>query len=201
MRYTFHHNCDQEINHVTHILSQSVWFTSNKYTLSLPDGITDSSSERAIACAVSREFPTYEKLFRTYVRACQRALNKHHVSIDAFFALFNYPLPSTITVQCTAYGPGGSYAPPDTIIVKIPHTDANSLQLIIHESVHLVLEEPFIQKYALAHWEKEYIVDHLCKQSGIADFAHTYTIQKYTTPPSEDIIRHLRFAKMDLLTQ
>lgn len=195
MRYDFHHTCEAEIDHVMQLLLELEWFARNNYSISLPDGITASSSRDAIVSAVEREFATYAQVFQAYKNTCQKALNTHHSSIDAFFALFDYPRPSTITVQCSAYGPGGSYTPPDTITVLLKNSDEDPLHLIIHESVHLILEEPFIQKYGLTHWGKEYMVDHLCKQSGIADFAHAYTIQKHVTPPSADVIRDLFYKK------
>jgi hypothetical protein len=201
MRYTFHHTCTAEIDHVAQLLSQLEWFAAHNYTVSLPDGITASSTRNAITSAVTREFSKYHQMFRTYQRSCQSALKNNHAAINDFFALFDYPLPETIAVHCTAYGPGGSYTPPDTIVVTLSHTEGDPLQLIIHESIHLILEKPFIQKYALAHWEKEYIVDHLCKQSGIANFAHAYTIQKHGTSPSPDVIERLRFSHKHLIVQ
>ena len=56
----------------------------------------------------------------------------------------------------TKYGVGGSYAPPNKIIIKI--NAGNPINIILHEIVHLAIE-PYIQKYKIKQNEKERIVD------------------------------------------
>ena len=69
------------------------------------------------------------------------------------------------------WSPGGSYDP-RTGIIKIRADEQgnptsvrkNKHETIVHEIVHIGIEELIVQKYKLKHWEKEYLVDTICKK-------------------------------------
>ena len=48
---------------------------------------------------------------------------------------------------------------------------------VLHEIVHIGIEESIIQKYALNHWEKERLVDLICQQY-LQNFLPNYQLQK-----------------------
>jgi hypothetical protein len=56
----------------------------------------------------------------------------------------------------TKYGVGGSYAPPNKIIINI--NAGSPINTLLHEITHLAIE-PYIQKYKIKQNEKERIVD------------------------------------------
>ncbi len=83
--------------------------------------------------------------------------------IDGFRVFDNY------SVEITLYGPGGSYDPSSGTIVLFATEDGRfkgggGVHTIVHEMMHLAVEEGFVQKYGLSHWEKERLIDLLTKR-------------------------------------
>lgn len=77
----------------------------------------------------------------------------------------------TYKITLTLYGPGGSYNPDDGSILMYTTTEGgfknygNPANTIIHEIVHIGIEEALVNQYELSHPMKERIVDnivHLC---------------------------------------
>lgn len=65
----------------------------------------------------------------------------------------------TYEVLLTSYGVGGSYDIPNTVVMNVYQRAHDRLATILfHEMIHLSIE-PFIQKYSVAHWYKERLVD------------------------------------------
>ncbi|MEM8583704.1 MAG: hypothetical protein AAGF87_05515 [Bacteroidota bacterium] len=68
-------------------------------------------------------------------------------------------------ITFTLYGTGGSYDPDSGLITLFTTTDGkfmnyeNPANTIIHEFVHLGMEESIVQKYNLSHQIKESLVD------------------------------------------
>lgn len=68
------------------------------------------------------------------------------------------------TVRLTKYGPGGSYDhKKGHIIIKVNEKGISSYrdvtEMIIHEIIHIGIEEAIVKRYSLSHREKERIVD------------------------------------------
>ncbi|OFZ51764.1 MAG: hypothetical protein A2381_18450 [Bdellovibrionales bacterium RIFOXYB1_FULL_37_110] len=85
-------------------------------------------------------------------------------------------------VRLTQYGPGGFYSYENgTIFIQVNpdglFTELNPIETIIHEIVHIGIEESIIQKYNLEHWEKERLVDLICQQY-LQNFLPNYQLQK-----------------------
>ncbi|MTI30814.1 hypothetical protein [Xanthovirga aplysinae] len=68
-------------------------------------------------------------------------------------------------IKLTLYGPGGSYNPDEGSILLFTTKEGTyknysaSVPTLIHEIVHLGIEESIVGKYELSHWTKERIVD------------------------------------------
>lgn len=60
-------------------------------------------------------------------------------------------------VFLTNYGAGGSYGPPDKVIVRNNPKNYRAFT-VGHEIIHLMIHE-FIEKYKIKHWTKERLVD------------------------------------------
>ncbi|MFH1295185.1 MAG: hypothetical protein ABIH84_01230, partial [bacterium] len=74
----------------------------------------------------------------------------------------------TYTVKLTKYGPGGSYNSDTGEIIMLTTVDGDFKQLypvdtVIHESVHIGIEDIIVKKYHLSHTEKERLVDLMCR--------------------------------------
>lgn len=69
------------------------------------------------------------------------------------------------TVNLTLYGPGGSFNPSEGSLLLFTTPNGkfknyqNPANTIIHEIIHIGIEEPIIQKYNVPHTLKEHIVD------------------------------------------
>lgn len=63
------------------------------------------------------------------------------------------------------YGPGGGYRP-DTGGIELNVNDKGlrkkTCETIIHEMVHIGIENAIVQRFQLSHWEKEGLVDTIC---------------------------------------
>ncbi|MBU4347257.1 hypothetical protein KJ586_00015 [Patescibacteria group bacterium] len=83
-------------------------------------------------------------------------------------------------VRLTAYGPGGSYnCREGNIIIKTNEGGIfkrNPLHTIVHEIIHIGIEECIIKKFELTHIEKEGLVDAICT-NYFKDILVNYTIQ------------------------
>ncbi len=70
-------------------------------------------------------------------------------------------------VLLTLYGPGGSYDSDRGQITLFTTRDgrfrrARGTDVIVHEMVHLGIEEVIVRRFGLEHWEKEGLVDRVC---------------------------------------
>ena len=89
---------------------------------------------------------------------------------------------ATYQIRLTQYGPGGFYSYENGTIFMQVNTDDSFAELdpvgtVLHEIVHIGIEESIIQKYALNHWEKERLVDLICQQY-LQNFLPNYQLQK-----------------------
>lgn len=82
--------------------------------------------------------------------------------LTQWHAQWRFRIFSTYTVFLTHYGTGGSYI--HTCGAVILRTDRyNDFATIIHEIVYIGIEEVIVNKYKLSHWEKERVVDLICR--------------------------------------
>ena len=85
----------------------------------------------------------------------------------------------------TRYGSGGNYDADDRAIMirvasggKFKGTYRDPLETIVHEMMHLGIEEKIVKKFKLTHWEKERVVDQIC-QKEFKDIFPAYKLQEY----------------------
>lgn len=84
-------------------------------------------------------------------------------------------------VVLTLYGPGGCYDPNKGQIILMT-TEQGRFgmrpvdETILHEIVHIGIEEMIVQKHQLSHWEKERVVDLIC-QNILGDLFPNYRMQ------------------------
>jgi hypothetical protein len=97
--------------------------------------------------------------------------------------LWNFKVFSEYQILLTLYGPGGEYRPSSGTIIILTTADGkfrrglNSLDTIIHEMVHIGLEE-IIQQFSIPHKIKEQIVD-LFVQFHFSKLLPKYQIQNF----------------------
>jgi len=103
------------------------------------------------------------------------ALEKYRIEIESVFKVFlilhklwNFRIYSSYEIALTKYGPGGRYNHNLGRMLLMVRKDGsfkrfNPLHTVIHEMVHFGIEEVIVKKLALSHWEKECLVDLICK--------------------------------------
>lgn len=117
---------------------------------------------------------------------------------SGFLGRISLPKPATVYVHLTWFGPGGSYSTdgsnwiyvrPDGQLGPIPPGPPPHdvlLQEVIHETTHLVLEEPVVKAWRLPPGEeqlkKEGLLDQICACDDLASVIPTYYWQNVTPP-------------------
>lgn len=103
------------------------------------------------------------------VKAQEPLLNRIIQRLDSLSATWDWKfnIPEKYNMVLTLYGSGGSYDPQTGTITLFatPNGDfknyANPANTIVHEMVHLGIENSIIQHYKISHSLKEQIVDRL----------------------------------------
>jgi len=170
----------EEIDFIWSLLKNIQFYNSNKYKLSLPDNETAMSIvEKANRQELSNEdytllksdFTTniynqndYQKSYRIINNTLPIAKSQQKIFIH-YKTKWNFYIPKQYEVLLTLYGPGGSYNPQKGIITIMTTKQGtfkrgqNPLETILHEAVHIGIEDAIVRRYNLSHWEKERIVD------------------------------------------
>ncbi|PLX27849.1 hypothetical protein C0583_01270 [Candidatus Parcubacteria bacterium] len=199
MNFTLHYTLKNEIEHARNMVSKLGWFEKNGYKIKLPNRIDINSSNDEIIKAVETEFPSANKIYTELKPQLKRLIVENTKIINYYFSLFGYNTPDTVNVYFTIYGPGGSYSPPNKISVMLNNSPNWILKMIIHETIHIIIEQPFIKKYNISHWEKEAIVDALCMSKILKNICLNYKPQKQTKKISTDLINNLNFKEKTFL--
>ena len=195
MKFILRHSLENEIQYALKMLARLSWFTQNGYKIKLPEGINQDDEKEAVKEVVTCEFKEVNKIFQKIKPEIEQMLIKNQNTIKNFFSFFDYDIPDKVIVYFTIYGPGGSYSAPNKIIVMLKDDPEWILKMIIHETIHIIIEEPFIKKFGISHWEKEFIVDKLCSISVLKKLYSNYTPQKQTKKPCPEVIKKIKFKK------
>lgn len=92
-----------------------------------------------------------------------KKLTPHFQELHKFWGFKIFP---KYLVKLTLYGPGGNYnTETGTILIKTNKKGdfkIPPLQNIIHELIHLGIEDNIVNRFRLSHSEKEALVDQIC---------------------------------------
>lgn len=99
----------------------------------------------------------------------------------------------TYKAQITLFGPGGSYLPPDKIIIRVVNKDdmSRAVTNIAHELVHLLIEKEIIEKYGINQKEKEDIVNSLFGEIDFKKIFPDYIQPSYYKKPKKTLVDYL----------
>lgn len=199
MEYKFYYNLINEIKVAKEIVADLEWYNKNGYNALLPNGIDNKSSFKELKIRVKEEMVVNKNKFKLLKKEINKIFKENKKEMDEFFSNFGYIVPNVIEVYLTGYGPGGSYYTPNKIIVLAQNNSLGLLETIVHESVHLIIEKPFIQKNKIVHWQKEMVVDVLCGHPLLEKIYGKSTIQNNSEKISEKLIGKLKFKNKKLL--
>jgi hypothetical protein len=134
----------------------------------------------------------YQQSFAT-VKAAAETADKQIDSLKRYQTAWGFYIPKKYSIQLTVYGPGGQYNPSTGRIIflvnKNGQFDRKPLGTILHESVHIGIEDRIIQKYKLQHWEKERIVDQFVKKQ-FGSVVPDYQMQNIQAPAVDKMFQN-----------
>lgn len=105
-----------------------------------------------------------QKMIRNYESTLLTALDR----IRTLHQQWGFKISPHYNIILELYGPGGSYNPNcGNIVINVttqgfPIAQQPLCEIIIHEMVHIGIEDIIVQKFQLTHWEKEALVDTIC---------------------------------------
>ncbi|MFO7807703.1 MAG: hypothetical protein R6V40_04785 [Candidatus Moraniibacteriota bacterium] len=199
MKYNFNYNLEAEIKQAKEVVSELDWYEENGYEAILPIGISKQSTESEIEKAVEKEFLKNKENFEKIQREIQELLDKNGLKLNTFLNAFDYEAPELVELFFTAYGSGGGYDLPNKIFILMSDSIQNIFETIIHETVHLIIEKPLIEKYKIPHWQKEMLVDILCESELLDGIYRKNQIQNGSESVPREYIEKLKFNKKETL--
>lgn len=165
----------EEFGYLKSVLSRLQFYKDNRYTVGLPD------NKQLLDPQIQKDSVKMFSIFETseydkgYFAEGLKILNAHKDFIESLVQkllylkdLWDFKVFSKYTVVLTKYGPGGSYNP-DTGKIDLFATKegkfkgGDPVETIVHEIIHIGIEESIVKKFRLTHWEKERLVDLLVK--------------------------------------
>ncbi len=160
MKLKFEYTVDSEINRVKSTLEKKGFFKKIEYRLGFPRGFNlDSTNFTNLENQIKNEFALDKIDVIKKDIADKWAINNK--LINDFIDSTPYDKPETLDIFLTQYGVGGSYNPPNRIIINVYFATENKFQTVVHELVHLLIEKPVIQKFKIEHEPKEALVDYI----------------------------------------
>lgn len=147
---------EDEVQRVKYSLDKLGWFTSKGYQVTLPRGAEKEDPTQA----TERDFDV--SLYEQKEKEIGEQWEKMSGHFFEKMKSFNLLIQESYDLYLTRYGVGGSYRPPNTIIINFNYpmyTKIESIMTILfHEIIHLAIEE-WIREYNIPHWTKERLVD------------------------------------------
>lgn len=184
MKLEFQYTREFEVQRVKQTIKNKEVFEKFGYKLFFPDGFDlNSKSFTKLKKHVDQEFDIekidiIEKKIKDDWKLNEKEINKLLNSVP-------YIAPNSLLVIFTQYGVGGSYWVPNRVIINVNYFWLDYFESIMHELVHLLIEEPIIQKYKIKFESKEALIDYIMSNNKyLKKMFPEYKIQK-------DFISHL----------
>ena len=173
-------SAEAEAQYIWMTLQDLPFFQQNNYQISLPESpLMEELKDKALKGNLSSDdfssFKTYfsEKVYdrsqyqQGYERVVEQLplLNGFVKQIDRSKRAWEFKSFPIYRVLLTLYGPGGSFNPEigQVLLYTTPQGGfkqyKNPANTIIHEIVHIGIEESIVQNYQLSHQFKERVVD------------------------------------------
>ena len=195
-------NADEEAQQFLYVLEQYKWFQDSGYThVTIPDhpvlnplkakvlrGEYLTSTEKTQVISSFKADLYNQEDYQQAITAVRNAAVTADRQVDGlrkYETAWGFFIPKSYKVQLTVYGPGGQYNPSTgLIILKVPENgqfDRDPLSTILHETIHIGIEEKIIQKYMVIQSDKERLVDHFVK-NHFSTLLPNYQLQGFYAP-------------------
>ncbi|GAB4199401.1 MAG: hypothetical protein Tsb002_34930 [Wenzhouxiangellaceae bacterium] len=177
---------EDETEYIWRTLRDIPFFTEHGYEISLPDTplISDLIEKSKSSTLTASDRDRLEEVIRNEVydqQAYQTAvakiesrkplINQLINQLDAMEKNWHYQSFETYSIKLTFYGPGGSFDPDEGLILLFA-TPAGAFKqytdptyTIIHEAVHIGIEESIVSPLDIPHSLRERIVDRIIQLS------------------------------------
>lgn len=146
------------------VLNRLPWYKENGYThIKIPESLSESSTKEDVAQFVDSEYS--EEKYKEVADEINKVWPIFSAPFEELKKNSDFHFGEKYKVFLADYGPGGSYnARLNEITLDIGNRDAERLaKIVAHEIVHSGIEY-LIQKYNVAHWKKERLVDLICEK-------------------------------------
>ena len=159
---------EEEVDRLRHTFKKRDFYLKEDYVPQLPVGLELKSwttfNENSIRESVIKEYDS-----EVYAR-CVKILDSRLKRVDPVFPilkklnnLWGFKVYPKYTVKLTKYGVGGSYdLIGNSVRIRITSTGMfpkSPEQIVVHEIIHIGIEQILVREYDLNHSEKEYLVD------------------------------------------
>lgn len=184
MKFLFTYSLRSECEVLRTTLAELDFIKQNNYEVWLPEGVSldtlSSVSKKQVAAELNKPGMADLQV------EIENQLSVHKSRIDKFIAQFASSSPASVSVILTQYGVGGYYELPNRIIINTRADYDSPFATLIHELVHLLIEEPIVSRYQLKPAVKEGLVDYLMTNDPhLHTIVPAYSPQKFAIKPSK----------------
>ncbi len=156
------------------------WFNENGYKIALPthpklelwyqnsQNLPENTREEFKEIFINQIYDEHAfDLSLAKLKKSQFAVNEGLKKLSVLAKNWDFDLKERYTIVLTLYGPRGNYDP-STATVNLLTNEKGDFrkkhveEIILHEIVHIGIEESIVKRYQLTHWEKERLVDLIC---------------------------------------
>lgn len=191
---------DDAFGYLERTLADMNFFRTHNYDVSLPDHplfrepahpATERDERRSVFFNQVYRADDFDAALATLGR--QRSeLHTALARISSWAMYDGFTAHDSLTVTLTLYGPGGSFDPDAGHITLWTNAQGafkggGGLHTIVHEMIHLAVEQRIARPLGLRHWERERLVD-LLAQREFADLLPDYRLQGGDTAPIDRFV-------------
>ncbi len=183
---------DEEFDYLMKVLSKMDFYNKHDYKISIPDHPFFLNISDNLDLLRSLDIKEARKIFKNDIYNTdffEKGLNTVNKNIELVekaikkmeeWKNWKFKIFTLYHIKLTAYGPGGSYDfNYGNIIMKTKESGEFARvpsHTIVHEIIHIGLEESIVKKFELTHLEKEGLVDSICANC-LDDLLIDYIVQ------------------------
>jgi len=188
----------EEINSLQAILNKIKWFNDHGYKPTFPEypelqiPFSDEEKDQKLNILLSEYKPEF---YDVGIKLLNKYVNEIKSVYPAFLKLnhlWKFKVFSQYLIAITKYGMGGSYSfETGKITMRLKENGTFYLQqphhTVIHEMIHIGIEEVLVIKYKLTQPEKERLVDRMVL-TLFADLVPDYEFQRIGDPKIDSFV-------------